>query len=148
MIWILATRGASTKLRSSPYTETAIEGVHSIVYRAGIEPVFYGPWDGDIGIPGTFARGGHRIAGYVFSYDALVAHTLFWIETPVDLIVRYRANGQKRVRTFDDVIFVGDATVTVPNVNSGTSPLTGVPFHVQIPLDQRMSDFFTDEVDS
>ena len=62
--------------------------------------------------------------------------------------MRYRANGQKRVRTFDDVIFVGDATVTVPNVNSGTSSLTGVPFHVQIPLDQRMSDFFTDEVDS
>ena len=147
MIWILATRGASTKLRSSPYTETTIEGVHSVVYRPGIAPVFYGAWDGDIGIPGTYARGGHRIAGFLFSYDGLAPHTLFAIENDIDLIIRYRASGQKRIRTFDDVIFLGDATVTMPSINTGVPVLTGVPFHVQIPLDQRMSDYFTDEVD-
>ena len=39
MIWILATRGATFKLRSSPFTQTQIEGVHSIVYEPGITPV-------------------------------------------------------------------------------------------------------------
>jgi hypothetical protein len=57
MIWILATRGAATKLRASPFTETAIEGVHSVVYRPGIEPV---PFSGDepaaVGVYGRGAR--------------------------------------------------------------------------------------------
>ena len=44
MIWILATRGASTKLRASPFTEATIEGVHGVIYRPGIEPV---PFAGD-----------------------------------------------------------------------------------------------------
>ena len=125
-----------------------IEGVHSVVYKAGIAPALYGPWDGGTGVPGTYARGGHRISGYVFSYDGLAAHMLFAIEDPIDLTIRYRASGEPRVRTFSDVVFIRDATVTLPNVNTGSGVLTGVPFHVQIALDERMSDHVTDDVDA
>lgn len=57
MIWILATRGAATKLRESPYTETAIDGVESVVYKPGIAPVPASGSDTGDGELGTFQRG-------------------------------------------------------------------------------------------
>ena len=148
MIWILATRGASTKLRSTPFTETSIEGVHSVIYKPGIEPVPLSgadPADGDLG---TFERGLHRVSGYVFSYDASAAETLFAIEDDIDLIIRYRANGQTRKRTLADVLFIGDAAVTVPSLNTGVSQLIGVPFRVQIPEDETLADHVVDALDT
>ena len=76
MIWILATRGAATKLRATPFTETAIEGVHSVVYKPGIAPVPFSGADASAGILGTFDRGLHRSSGFVFSYHASVAEAL------------------------------------------------------------------------
>ena len=57
MIWILATRGASTRLRVSPYTETPIEGVQSVVYKPGVVPVPATGADVGGGDLGTFTRG-------------------------------------------------------------------------------------------
>ena len=148
MIWILATRGASTILRDSPFTETTIEGIHSVVYKPGIAPVPLGGGDATTGPVGTYARGVHRIAGFVFSYDGQVAETLFAIESDVDLIIRYRANGQVRKRTLLDVLFVGDASITVPALNVGVPELIGVPFRVQIPESDKLSDHVTDAVDT
>jgi len=144
MIWILAARGASTKLRLSPFTETTIEGVHSVVYRPGIEPVPFSGEDETAGDVGTYSRGLHRISGFVFSYHGSAAETLLSIVVPIDLIVRYRGNAQKRKRTFSDVLFVGDATVTVPSLNSGVSELIGVPFRVQIPIGETVGNHITD----
>ena len=61
MIWILATRGVSTKLQSTPFTETEIDGVHSVVYRPGIAVVPHTGSDESTGELGTFGRGVHRI---------------------------------------------------------------------------------------
>jgi len=148
MIWILATRGASTKLRASPFTETTIEGVHSVVYKPGIEPVPFSGEDLTQGKLGTFARGVYRISGFLFSYHGSAAETLLGITTEIDLLIRYRANGQKRKRTLSDVLFVGDATVTVPALNAGVSELIGVPFRVQIPSGETLADHVTDAVES
>ena len=146
MIWLLATRGATTKLRASPFTETPIEGVHSVVYRPGIEPI---PFAGDEASQplGVFGRGGQRLSGVLFSYDGLVAEGLMGITAGIDLIVRYRASGTHRKRTFFDVIFVGDAIVTVPSINRGISELIGVPFRVQIPAGETLADHVSDEED-
>ncbi len=146
MISILATRGASTKLRSSPFTETVIEGVHSVVYRPGVEPI---PFAGDAPAEplGVYGRGVQRLSGVLFSYSGSAAETLLGITSGIDLIVRYRANGQKRKRTLSDVIFVGDATVTVPAMNSGLATLVGVPFRVQIPLGETLAGHVTDASD-
>ncbi len=148
MIWILATRGASTKLRSTPFTETSIEGVHSVIYKPGIEPVPLSGADEGAGDLGTFERGLHRISGYVFSYDGSAAATLFAIVDDIDLIIRYRANAQKRTLTLADVLFIGDAEVTVPPLNTGVSQLIGVPFRVQIPEDETLAGHVTDAVDT
>ena len=148
MIWILATRGASTKLRSSPFTETVIEGTHSVVYKPGIAPVPLGGSDATAGPLGTYARGLHRITGFVFSYDGSAAETLFSITNKIDLIIRYRAHGEKRTRTLADVLFVGDASVTLPALNTGVSELIGVPFRVQIPEGETLAGHVTDAVDS
>jgi len=148
MIWILATRGASTKLRATPFTESTIEGVHSVVYKPGVEPV---PASGDDPLTaplGTFSRGMQRISGLVFSYHGSVAETLFGITSGIDLIIRYRANGQKRKRTLSDVVFMGDATVTIPALNTGVSELIGVPFRVQIPTGETLAGHVTDVVDA
>jgi len=146
MLWILATRGASTKLRSSPYTETPIEGVHSVVYKPGIAVFAF--TGGELWDPGTFARGLHRISGYVFSYHGLVAETLFASPDDIDLVIYYRADSGRRKRTITDVIFIGDATVTVPSVNEGVSELIGVPFRVQVPEGDDVWDHVVDEEDS
>ena len=148
MIWILATRGASTKLRSSPYTETAIEGVQGVVYKPGVTPVPLTGADAGEGDLGTYRRGLHRASGYLFSYDGSAAETLLAITDDIDLIIRYRANGQKRKRTLKDVLFIGDATVTIPGLNTGLSELIGVPFRVQIPEDETLSDHVEDAVDA
>ena len=148
MIWILATRGAATKLRESPYTETAIDGVHSVVYKPGIAPIPFSGGDTSNGAIGTFKRGLHRVSGFVFSYDGSAAETLLAINDDVDLIIRYRANGQARKRTLTDVLFIGDATVTVPGQNEGVSVLVGVPFRVQIPEGHTLADHIEDAVDS
>ena len=148
MIWILATRGVFTKLRSTPFTETAVEGVHSVVYKPGIEPVPFTGEDTSQGQLGTFDRGIHRISGFVFSYHGSVAETLFGIESAIDLVIRYRANGQKRKRTLQDMLFVGDATVTVPALNTGVSELIGVPFRVQVPQGSTLADSVADVVDT
>ncbi len=147
MIWMLATRGASTKLRSSPFTETTIEGVHSVVYKPGIAPVPFSGNETTEGELGTFSRGLHRVSGLVFSYHGSVAETVLAIDDAIDLIIRYRANGQKRKRTLMDVLFVGDATVTVPGLNSGVSELIGVPFRVQIPEGETVAAHVVDAVD-
>ena len=147
MIWILATRGAATKLRASPFTETTIAGVHSVVYKPGVEPV---PVTGDTaaaGTLGTFLRGLRRISGVLFSYDANVAETLFAITAEIDLVLRYRANGQKRKRTLVNVLFVGDAAVTLPPLNDGTPELIGVPFRVQIPEGNTLAAHIVDATD-
>ncbi len=148
MIWILATRGASMKLRSAPYTETTIEGVHSIVYKPGIEPVPLTGSDTSEGELGTFGRGIHRLSGFLFSYHGSVAETLFAITEPVDLIIRYRAGGERRKRTLLDMLFIGDATVTVPGLNTGVSELIGVPFRVQIPEGNTLANHVQDVVDA
>lgn len=147
MIWILATRGASTKLRATPFTETAIEGVHSVIYQPGIAPVPASGEDITAGLLGTFSRGVHRISGIVFARDGLAAETLFAIESDIDLIIRYRANGQKRLRTLSDVLFVGDSRVMVPELNTGLPELVGVPFRVQIPEGNKISNHVTDAVE-
>ncbi len=147
MIWILATRGASTRLRATPFTETAIEGVHSVVYQPGIAPVPASGEDIAAGLLGTFSRGVHRISGVVFSYDGLAAETLFAIENPIDLLIRYRANGQKRLRTLSDVLFVGDSRVTIPELNTGLPESIGVPFRVQIPEGNKIANHVTDAVE-
>lgn len=147
MIWILATRGAATKLRASPFTETSIAGVHSVVYRPGIEPVPVTGESAGAGTLGTFARGLRRISGVVFSYDGSAAETLFGITSDIDLVLRYRANGQKRKRTLVNVLFVGDATVTVPALNDGTPELIGVPFRVQIPEGDTLAAHVVDAVE-
>ena len=147
MIWILATRGVSTKLRSTPFTETAIEGVHSVVYKPGIEPIAYTGEDTSAGERGTYGRGLHRVSGYIFSYHGLIAENLLLVTDAIDLIIRYRANGQRRKRTLLNAIFIGDATVTVPGLNSGVSELIGVPFRLQIPELSTLNDHVQDTVD-
>lgn len=146
MISIVATRGAATKLRTSPFTETAIEGVHSVVYKPGIEAV---PFAGDNSSEplGSFGRGVHRISGVLFSYHGSVAETLLAIAVGIDLIVRYRANGQKRKRTFSDVLFVGDASIAMPSMSSGMAALIAVPFRVQIPLGETVAAHVADASD-
>lgn len=147
MIWIMATRGAATKLRNSPFTETSIPGVHSVVYRPGIEPIIYSGADEEEGELGTFGRGVHRVSGYVFSYHGSVAEELFAVDDAIDLIIYYRASGEKRRRTLADVIFVGDAVVTVPSLNTGVAELIGVPFRVQLPEGETLADHVVDELD-
>ncbi|MCO6437853.1 MAG: hypothetical protein J5J06_12245 [Phycisphaerae bacterium] len=144
MIWILATRGASTRLRQSPFAETAIAGVQGVVYRPGIAPVVNSGEDGSAGPAGTFVRGVHRISGVLFSYDGNVAETLFAITEPIDLIVRYTASGESRKRVLKDVLFIGDAVVTVPPLNRGEAELIGVPFRVQIPDTETLAQHVED----
>ena len=148
MKWILATRGASIKLRATPFTETVIPGVYSVVYRPGIEPVAFSGRDTNEGQAGTFARGLHRVSGFLFSYYGSMAEAFFAIEDEIDLIVRYRANAEIRTRTFKDVIFIGDAIVTFPALNSGASELVGVPFRVQIPDTESLDDHIVDALDT
>ena len=87
------------------------------------------------------------ISGVVFSYDGSAAETLLGMSGNLDLVIRYRAAGEKRKRTISNVLFVGDATVTVPALNTGTTPLIGVPFRVQIPEGNTIAGHVTDTTD-
>jgi len=148
MIWILATRGAATKERVFPYAETKIEGVHSVVYKPGVEAV---PYTGEAiaaGALGTYSRGLHSLSGVLFSYNGSVAETLLGIDDTVDLIIRYRSAEARRARTFTDVLFAGASTVTVSSIDPGVPPVIGVPFRVQIPQGQTLSDHVFDAEDA
>jgi len=147
MIWILATRGASTKLRATPFTETAIEGVHSVAYKSGVASVPLSGADAAGGSLGTFGRGVGRISGVVLSYSGTVAETLLDVGYGIDLIIKYRANAQKRKRTLVDVVFVGDATVMFPSKNAGAPELIAVPFRVQMPEGDTLTAHVIDSVD-
>lgn len=145
MIWILATRGAATKLRASPFTETAIAGVHSVVYKPGVTPVPQDGSDTATGPNGTFARGVHRLSGVLFAYDGSAAETLLALTAGLDLLIRYRASGEKRLRTLKDVVFIGDAMVTFPAAGGSALPeLVGVPFRVQIPEGETLAQHVAD----
>lgn len=148
MIWILATRGAATKLRSTPFTETAIEGAHSVVYRPGVEPVRCDGGDGTNCPLGEYERGLHRAAGVVYAWHGGVAESLFEMAEEIDLVIRYRGSGEKRKRTLKRVLFLGDALVTFPNLNTGRPALIGVPFRLQIPEGDTLADAIVDEVDA
>lgn len=148
MIWLLATRGASTKLRASPFTETVIAGVHSLVYKPGIEPVPFSGGDAAAGARGTFRRGLHRISGVLFTYDGGAAETLFAISQGIDLLIRYRAGGGKRIRTLQNMLFIGDALVAFPSLNTGLPELIGVPFRVQIPEGETLAQHVADAVEA
>jgi len=149
MIWIVATSGAATKLRAAPFTETAIAGVHSVVYRPGVEPVPLDGTDAAAGPNGTFARGLHRISGVLFVLDGGAAEALLAITAGIDLLIRYRAGGEKRVRTLADVAFLGDATVTFPSAGGSALPeLVGVPFRVQIPEGETLAQHVMDQAEA
>ena len=148
MIWLLAHRRTSTKLRASPFTETTIDGGHSVLYRPGVAAIQYTGQEPLLGVEGTFGRGLHRVSGFVFSFDGSGADTLLGIEDPIDLIVYYIAAQNKyRKRTFTDVVFVGDATVRVPEIDTGLGDLVGVPFKVNIPTGDTLADHVIDATD-
>ena len=69
MVWLHSVRKVSTKLAASPFTETFIDGVHSVVYEPGITPIAYTGAQGSEGDEGEFGRGVHRISGMMFSVD-------------------------------------------------------------------------------
>jgi len=144
---MLSTLGARTKLRDAPFTETPVPTVQTLVYRVGVAPVPLSGEEGE-GPEGTFARGARRASGVLFTYHGSAAEELFGIDEPIDLIVTYRSGTERRRRTFADVVFVGDATVAVPSLNTGLPALVGVPFREQIPLGDTLADHIIDELES
>ena len=148
MIVIRATK-VSTKLRADPYTETAVNTAYGVVYAPSINVVEKDPPD-----QGTFERGLHRISGHVFAVDNGVAETLFAITAGIDLIVRYTNDvGEKRKRTFGDVLFAGETRATEGILREQGRPaaeamLFGVPFVVHIRSDETIGDHVSDEADS
>ena len=148
MIWLLAHRNMSTRLLGVPYTETPIEGAHSLVYVPGVEPLRYAGQQSPQGPLGTYGRGLHRASGFVFSSDGDAAEKLLGITDSVELIVYYLAGGNEhRKRRLLDVVFAGDATVRVPPANTGVSDLIGVPFKINIPEDETLDEHIIDETD-
>ncbi|GMU38167.1 MAG: hypothetical protein KJ057_14325 [Phycisphaerae bacterium] len=148
MIWLLATRGAATVLRESPFTETVIEGVYAVVYRPGVELVAQDGGDAAAAPLGTYARGLHRVSGFVYAWHGSAAEELLAIEDEIDLVIRYRAgNGESRKRTLQQAMFGGDATVTFPNLSSGLGGLVSVPFRLQIAEGDTLSDRIADEAE-
>jgi len=145
MIWLLAVRKVSTKLVNSPFTESFIEGAHSVIYEPGVEVVAYTGAQGSEGDAGEFGRGINRISGMVFAYDGSAAEELFAIESEIDLKIYYTAGkNEKRVRTLKDIIFIGDAEVMVPGEHSGLGELIGVPFRVNFADGTKLADRVTD----
>ena len=81
----------------------------------------------------------------VFSFDGSAAETLMAIENGINLLIYYVAGANEhRIRTLDDVIFIGDAEVIVPNEHIGVGELVGVPFRVQFPEGDKLSDHVSD----
>lgn len=148
MIWLLAHRKMSTKLVAAPYTETTIDGAHSLVYSPGVEPIRYAGQEPPFGPLGTYGQGLHRASGFVFSFDGEAAEKLLGITDDIELIVYYlAAQNEHRRRRLVDVVFVGDATVRVPPSNTGVGDLIGVPFKVNIPEDETLADHIIDEAE-
>lgn len=148
MIVIRATK-VSTKLRADPFTETAVNTAYGVVYAPSIDVAEKDPPD-----QGTFERGLHRISGHVFAVDNGVAETLFAITAGIDLIVRYTNDaGEKRKRTFSDVLFAGETRETEGLLRDGGRQLAdailfGVPFVVHIRSDETIGDHVSDELDT
>ncbi|MFQ5489442.1 MAG: hypothetical protein ACE5GE_01865 [Phycisphaerae bacterium] len=148
MVWLLAVESISTRLLNTPFTETFIEGAHSLVYSPGVEPVKFAGLATPQGPIGTFGRGLHRASGVVFSFDGDAAEKLMAISAPIEVTARYlTAQNLHRKRRLSDVVFVGDATVTVPPLNRGVGPLIGVPFRVNIPQGDTLANHILDESD-
>ena len=148
MIWLLANRRMTTKLINLPQTETTIEGAHSLIYTAGVEPIQFAGLVDPQGPLGTFGRGLHRTSGFVFSHDGDAAEKLLGIDEPIELIVHYlAAQNEHRKRRFTDVVFVGDVRVTVPPLSSGIGELVGVPFKVNIPEGDTLATHIIDEAE-
>ncbi len=148
MIRLLAIRSAATRLRAAPFTETPIPGAHSLIYRPGVEALPLAGDDATAGPRGTFARGLHRVSGVLFLHDGAAAELLLSTTDELDLVIGYRTGHERRVRTFRDVVFVGDATVTIPARDTGLPELVGVPFRLQIPEGSTLADHVEDEVDA
>ena len=148
MIWLLANRGISTQQLDDPYTETTVEGGHSVVYSPGVAPIRYAGNVSPQGPLGHYGRGLHRISGFVFSFDGDAAENLLGIDYRIQLVIRYIAStNQYRIRRFLETVLVGDATVTIPSLNLGIGELIGVPFRVNIAEDETLDDHSIDEVD-
>lgn len=148
MIRLLAIRSAATRLRAAPFTETPVLGAHSLIYRPGVEALPLAGDDATAGPRGTFARGLYRLSGVLFLHDGAAAEALFTNTDDLDLVIRYRTGHERRVRTFKDVLFAGDATVTIPPRNTGLPELVGVPFRLQIPEGETLADHVEDEADA
>ena len=148
MIWLLANRGISTKKLDGPYTETTVWMGHSVVYSPGVEPIRYAGNVSPQGPLGYYGRGLHRASGFVFSFDGDAAEDLLRIDYRIQLVIYYIAGtNQYRIRRFLETVFVGDATVTIPPLNTGIGELVGVPFRVNIAEDETLDNHSIDEVD-
>ena len=144
MIWIPVTTGAAIRQRTSPFDEDDIQGAHSLVYQPGVQPLVLS----ENGLDGTFARGLARVKGYIFVCDANAAETLLSTSEEVDIIVRYVAQGIRRKRTLLRALFVGDATVAIPAAASEPPEPIGVPFRLQIPMWEELSEHIQDSEDT
>ncbi|MHC5110221.1 MAG: hypothetical protein ACYTHJ_10125 [Planctomycetota bacterium] len=147
MTWTLGIRGAATRLREAPFTEVPITDVHSLVYKVGVATIPNDGSDESQGEAGTFSRGGYRVSGFLFTFDSRWADVLLTMTEAVDLVLYYLAEGARRKRTIVDVLFCGDAIVTVPDRNAGLPELIGIPFRVQLPTNQILTDHIIDEED-
>ena len=75
----------------------------------------------------------------VFSFDGSAAETLMAIENGINLLIYYVAGANEhRIRTLDDVIFIGDAEVVVPGAHTGIGELDGLPWP---PLPEKRAAF-------
>ncbi len=84
----------------------------------------------------------------MFSFDGDAAEDLLRIDYRIQLVIYYIAGtNQYRIRRFLETVFVGDATVTIPPLNTGIGELVGVPFRVNIAQDETLDDHIIDEVD-
>ncbi|MGB0717602.1 MAG: hypothetical protein ACPGXK_17115 [Phycisphaerae bacterium] len=145
MYWMLAVQKIERQARTPPYTIDEIPDAHSIVYKIGTETI---PNDGSEesqGPDGTFARGSHRIAGFVFTRHAMHAPTLLTLQQEIDLLVTYQSNQQTRLLTIFDVIFTGDVMVSIPESHDGLPNAVGIPFRCQIAAPQTVDMFINDE---
>lgn len=128
---------------AAKYDTTDLAGVHSLTYRIGVQPI---PGDGEgNGKLGEFRRGLNRCSGFFWSFDANIAEILLATVSNETLTVWYTSlDGDQRKRVIQKVLWLGDARVTFPNVNTGLGSLIGVPFRVQFPKNADISDRISD----
>lgn len=145
MYWMLAVDKVERQARVPPYTITEINDANSIVYKVGTATI---PNDGSEesqGPDGTFARGNHRISGFVFTRDAGQAPLLLTLDENVDLLITYQAQDRQRRLTIYDIIFTGDVMVAIPESHAGLPSTVGIPFRAQIETSQTVAMFISDE---